>query len=88
MTPAAPAAAPSAPAAEPAPAAPAASAPEGNGVYHIRVFFDEGCELENVRAFVLTVSITALSPAEKRAVIGFCTFSTEFSTPLCQPCNL
>lgn len=59
--PAAPAAAPSAPAAEPAPAAaPAASAPEGNGVYHIRVFFDEGCELENVRAFVLMTQLKDL----------------------------
>ena len=56
--------APAAPApAAPAPAAPAPAAESsvsGSGVYHIRVFFDEGCELENVRAFVLMTQLKDL----------------------------
>ncbi len=31
--------------------------------------------------------ITGLSPGKMPAAIGFYTFSTEFSTLLCQPCN-
>lgn len=50
--------APAAPAAAPAPAA--ESSVSGSGVYHIRVFFDEGCELENVRAFVLMTQLKDL----------------------------
>ncbi len=45
-------------------AAGAASAPEAGpaeeGVYHIRVFFEDGCELENVRAFVLMTQLKDL----------------------------
>lgn len=54
--PAAPAPAASAPASAPA----AESSVSGSGVYHIRVFFDEGCELENVRAFVLMTQLKDL----------------------------
>lgn len=49
-------AAPAAPAAAPAPSA----GPAEEGVYHIRVFFDDGCELENVRAFVLMTQLKDL----------------------------
>ena len=38
----------------------AASSSAENGVYHLRVFFDEGCELENVRAFVLMTQLKDL----------------------------
>lgn len=41
-------------------AAPAAPAPAEEGVYHIRVFFEDGCELENVRAFVLMTQLKDL----------------------------
>lgn len=58
----APAAAP-----EPAPAAAKASGnstgmgmPDANGDYHIRVYFEDGCELENVRAFVLMTQLKGL----------------------------
>lgn len=54
--PAAPAPAASVPASAPA----AESSVSGSGVYHIRVFFDEGCELENVRAFVLMTQLKDL----------------------------
>ena len=51
-----------APAASAAPAA--ASAPEAGpaeeGMYHIRVYFEDGCELENVRAFVLMTQLKDL----------------------------
>lgn len=56
---------------QPAAAAPAASAapaaapapeagPAEEGMYHIRVFFEDGCELENVRAFVLMTQLKGL----------------------------
>ena len=56
--PAAPAAAP-APAAETAPSAPAQTTTEGNAdfPYELRVFFDEGCGMENLRAFMLVTSV-------------------------------
>ena len=56
--PAAPA--PAAPAAAaPAAAAPAAAAPaaSGNGKTTVRVFFEEGCQMENLRAFLLINTI-------------------------------
>ena len=34
--------------------------PDTNGDYHIRVHFEDGCELENVRAFVLMTQLKGL----------------------------
>ena len=62
--PAAEAPAPAAPApAETAPAAPPAAVPAGPGTgnpdfpYELRVFFDDGCGMENLRAYMLITSI-------------------------------
>lgn len=61
-SPAAQPAAPQAPAEQPAqpePEAPEASGPEaqegaaGNGLHYVRVFFEDGCQMENIRAFAL-----------------------------------
>lgn len=48
-----------APAAPAVPAAPAAAAPaaSGNGKTTVRVFFEEGCQMENLRAFLLINTI-------------------------------
>ncbi len=63
---AAPAAPAAAPAAESAPAAPASSdvpapLPSEDGMadfpYELRIFFDEGCGMENLRAFMLVTSV-------------------------------
>lgn len=45
--------------AAPAPAVPAAAAPaaSGNGKTTVRVFFEEGCQMENLRAFLLINTI-------------------------------
>lgn len=58
VAPAQAAPAPAAPAAA-APAAPAAAAPaaSGNGKTTVRVFFEEGCQMENLRAFLLINTI-------------------------------
>lgn len=55
----APAQAAPAPAAPAAPAVPAAAAPaaSGNGKTTVRVFFEEGCQMENLRAFLLINTI-------------------------------
>lgn len=46
-----------APAAQAAPPAPAPAAPvqedPSDGMYQVRVFFDDGCQMENIRAFML-----------------------------------
>lgn len=38
-------------------AAPAGSAPAGNGKVSVRVFFEDGCQMENLRAFLLINTI-------------------------------
>ena len=58
-----PAAAPAAPAAAHAAAPAPVAGPAEEGMYHIRVFFEDGCELENVRAFVLMTQLKDLCDA-------------------------
>lgn len=55
---AAPAAAPSAPAAETAPAASGASAAPASELTHVKVFFEEDCKMENLRAMLVVNRIS------------------------------
>ncbi len=60
LKPGAESAADKAPAAGAAGAQPAADKAPDDGLQHIRVFFEDGCELENVRAFVLMTQLKGL----------------------------
>ncbi len=66
--------------------------PDTNGDYHIRVHFEDGCELENVRAFVLMTQLKGLcddlesdppKPETNAALCG--TIRTHGFEVICKP---